>query len=292
VPFTKTRTTIRIVTLWCALATAAGAFAQGGPGGMRYTTTRPTGDRPDLLTDVFFDQRLDAEVPRDLVFRDDTGKSVQLGDYFGRRPVVLALVYYECPMLCSQVLSGLVSALDVLKFDAGRDFDVVAVSFNPREGPGLASAKKQAYVDRYKRPGAEGGIHFLTGPEASILQHTKAVGFRFKWDPEIAQYAHAAGIVVLTPEGRVSKYFYGIEYSPRDLRLGLVEASQHRIGSPVDRLLLYCYHYDPTTGKYGMVAMTAVRIGGVLTILGMIAFWTAMLWRERHPVARKLRPQY
>jgi protein SCO1/2 len=238
-------------------------------------------ERPNLLQDVAFEQRLDAQVPGDLVFRDETGKTVRLGDYFGNRPIILALVYYECPMLCTQVLNGLVSALDILKFDAGRDYDVVAVSFNHREGPGLASAKKQGYVERYKRPGTEGGFHFLSGPEASILQLTRAVGFKFKWDPEIKQYAHAAGIVVLTPEGRVSKYYYGIEYSPRDLRLGLVDASRSRIGNPVDQLLLYCYHYDPTTGKYGLVAMTAVRIGGALTILGLASFWGAMWWRSR-----------
>jgi protein SCO1/2 len=197
---------------------------------------------------------------------------------------VLALVYYECPMLCTQILNGLVSALDVLQFDAGKEFDVLAVSFNHREGPGLASAKKRSFVERYQRPGTEGGLHFLSGPESSILQLTKAVGFRFRWDAELKQYAHAAGIIVLTPEGRVSKYYYGIEYSPRDLRLGLVDASTSRIGNPVDQLLLYCYHYDPTTGKYGMAAMTAVRIGGALTILGLASFWGTMWWRGRRRV--------
>jgi protein SCO1/2 len=238
-----------------------------------------------MLRDVVFEQRLDAQVPGDLLFRDETGRSVRLDDYFGRRPLIVALVYYECPMLCTQVLSGLVSALDILPFDAGKEYDVVAVSFNPREGPGLAAAKKQAYIERYKRPGTEGGLHFLTGPEASILQLTRAVGFQYKWDPAIEQYAHAAGIVVLTPEGRVSKYYYGIEYSPRDLRFGLVEASQHKIGSRVDKLLLYCYHYDPTTGTYGLVAMTVVRIGGALTVLGLLSFWFTMWWQGRRSAA-------
>jgi protein SCO1/2 len=184
-------------------------------------------------------------------------------------------------MHCTQVLNGLVSALDILKFNAGTEYDVVAVSFNPREGPGLASAKKRAYVERYKRPGTEHGLHFLTGPEASIAQLTRAVGFRYRWDPAIKQYAHAAGLVVLTPQGRVSKYYYGIEYSPRDLRLGLVEASEQKIGTPVDQLLLYCYHYDPLTGKYGLVIMTIVRIGGALTMLGLLAFWGSMWWQSR-----------
>jgi protein SCO1/2 len=222
-------------------------------------------------------------VPFDLLFRDESGQAVTLGGYFGRRPVILALVYYECPMLCSQVLNGLTSALDILKFNAGTEFDVVAVSFNPKEGPGLAAAKKRTYMERYRRPGTEGGWHFLTGTPESIAQLTKAVGFKYVWDERTKQYAHAAGVMVLTPEGRISKYFFGIEYSPRDLRFGLIEASQQRIGTPVDQLLLYCYHYDPATGKYGMVAMTVLRILGLLTILSLVAFWIAMWRRGRVP---------
>jgi protein SCO1 len=263
-----------------ALGTAD-ARAQGGPGGMKYAPGDPSAESPSLLRDVGFDQRLNEQVPPDLLFRDETGKAVRLGDYFGKRPIVLALVYYECPMLCSQILNGVVSALDILKFDAGRDFDVIAVSFNPKEGPGLASAKKRAYVERYKRPGTEGGWHFLTGTPESIAQLTTAVGFRYAWDAKTSQYAHAAGIMVLTPDGRLSKYHYGVEYSPRDLRLALVEASNNKIGNAVDQLLLYCYHYDPTTGQYGMAAMTAVRLGGVATIAGMLAFWIVMWRREK-----------
>jgi protein SCO1/2 len=271
-----------IGTLAVLTVVPSATWAQGGPGGARWTPGQPAEERPNLLQDVAFEQKLDAQVPGDLVFRDEDGKAVQLSEYLGKRPVILALVYYECPMLCTQILNGLVSALDILKFDAGREYDVLAVSFNHREGPGLASAKKRAIVERYNRPGTEGGFHFLTGPEASILALSKTVGFRFRWDPEIKQYAHAAGVMVLTPEGRVSKYYYGIEYSPRDLRLGLVEASEKKIGTPVDQLLLYCYHYDPLTGKYGMVAMTAVRIGGAITILSLLAFWLTMWWRGRH----------
>jgi protein SCO1/2 len=269
-----------ILLVLCASVSAASPLlAQSGPGGIRYAPGTPSTERPNLLRDVSFDQRLDAQVPGDLVFRDEDGRTVQLSDYFGKRPLIVALVYYECPMLCTQVLSGLVSALGILKFDAGTEYDVLAVSFNPREGPGLASAAKTVFMGRYERPGTEGGVHFLTGPDASILQVARAVGFRYTWDPEIKQYAHAAGVVVLTPQGRVSRYYYGIEYSPRDLRLGLVEASARKIGSPVDQLLLYCYHYDPTTGKYGFIAMTAVRIGGIMTMAALLCFWWTM-WRQ------------
>jgi len=232
-----------------------------------------------LLQEIKFDQKLDAQVPLDLLFRDETGRAVPLSDYFGKRPVILALVYYECPMLCSQVLSGLTSALDVLQFNVGKEFDVVAVSFNPKEGPGLAQGKRQSTIERYKRPGTEQGWHFLTGPPESIAQLTDAVGFKYAWDETTKQYAHAAGVVVLTPQGKVSKYFFGIEYAPRDLKFGLIQAADNKIGSPVEKLLLYCYHYDPATGTYGVVAMTAVRIAGGLTILGMAAFWFVM-WRR------------
>ncbi|MBP1605268.1 MAG: hypothetical protein H6Q08_642 [Acidobacteria bacterium] len=262
-------------------AAAATAVAQQGPGGMRYAPGTATGERPNLLEDVRFDQQLGAKVPADVLFRDETGKAVRLADYLGKRPLVLALVYYECPMLCSQVLNGLVSSLGVLTFTAGNEFDVVAVSFNPREGPGLAEAKKRAYMERYDRPGSEPGWHFLTGPPESIAQLTEAVGFKYAWDDKIKQYAHAAGVIVLTPDGRVSKYFYGVEYSARDLKYGLMEASDQKIGTPVDNLLLYCYHYDPTTGKYGVATMTAVRIGGAATIFGLVAFW-AVMWRRDH----------
>jgi protein SCO1/2 len=267
------------------MSLAGSALAQQGPGGTRYAPGQPTAERPNPLQDVAFEQKLNAQVPADLVFRDETGRTVRVGDYFSDKPIVLALVYYECPMLCTQVLNGMVSSLGLLRLDAGTDYEVVAVSFNHREGPGLASGKKASVVGRYDRPGTEAGFHFLTGPEASIQQLTQAVGFKFKWDEPTKQYAHTAGLVVLTPEGRVSKYFYGIEYSARDLRLGLVDASQRRIGNPVDQLLLYCFHYDPLTGKYGMVAMTAVRIGGVLTVLGLLWFWFVMWRRGRHAPA-------
>jgi protein SCO1/2 len=278
-----TRFTARARTLLAAAVIAAGvaspAAGQLGPRNNRVGPGTPSNERVNLLKDVRFDQQLDAPLPLDILFRDETGKTVKLGDYFGKRPVILALVYYECPMLCSQVLTGLTSALDILKFNAGQEFDVVAVSFNPREGPGLAEAKKATYMERYKRPGTEGGWHFLTGPPESIAALTKATGFKYVWDEQTHQYAHAAGVMIATPDGRLSKYFFGIEYSPRDLRLGLVQASERKIGSPVDQLLLYCYHYDPTTGKYGLVAMNLVRLGGALTVLALVTFWI-VTWRR------------
>jgi protein SCO1/2 len=243
----------------------------------------PASAQPAILREIGIDQRLNERLPLDLRFRDENGRDVRLGDYFGRRPVVIALVYYECPMLCTQVLNGLVSALKVLTFDAGREFEVVAVSFDPKEGPGLASAKKQSYVERYGRPGTEAGWHFLTGPSESIDRLTGALGFRYAYDAKRDQFAHGAAITVATPAGVISRYFYGIEYAPRDLRLGLVEASADRIGTIADRVLLYCYHYDPATGRYGFVALTLVRIGGILTVAAFAMF----LWLERRRVRRE-----
>jgi protein SCO1/2 len=226
---------------------------------------------PKALREVGIEQRLGEQVPLDAEFRDETGRMVQLGDYFTKRPVVLVLAYYDCPMLCTQVLNGAVSALKAVPFDAGREFDVVVVSFDPRETPALASAKKEGYMQRYGRAGASAGFHFLTGDEPSIKRLTEAVGFHYRWDEATKQFAHASGIMVATPQGRLSHYFYGIEYAPKDVRLSLVEASANRIGSPVDQLLLYCYHYDPMSGKYGMVVMNVVRAAGVVTVLAILA---------------------
>jgi protein SCO1/2 len=230
---------------------------------------------------VGIDQRLNTQLPLDLVFTDEAGRNVRLGDYFGKRPVVLALVYYECPMLCTEVLNGLTSALGVLQFEVGREFDVVAVSFNPKEGPELAAQKKQAYVQRYGRPQSAAGWHFLTGREDSIRRLTQAVGFRYVYDTASAQYAHGAAVEVLTPHGVLSRYFYGIEYSPRDLRFGLIEAADERIGSAVDHILLLCYRYDPANGKYGAAVLRLFRIGGVALIVGCLSFLFVSLRRER-----------
>ena len=192
-----------------------------------------------------------------------------LGDYFGRRPVILVLAYYECPMLCTQVLNGLVSAIGVLNFSVGKEFDIVTVSFDPGETPELARGKKAAYIERYKRAGAEGGWHFLTGSQHSITQLTRAVGFRYAYNAEVDQYAHPSGIIVATPDGRLSRYFYGIEYGPRDLRLALIDAADGKIGSPVDQLLLACFHYDPKSGKYSLAIMRFVQAAGILTVVGI-----------------------
>ena len=237
------------------------------------------------------DQKLDAQVPPDLVFRDETGRTVKLGDYFGTKPVILSLVYYDCPMLCTQVLNGLAGSLKALTFNAGEQFLVLTVSFDPRETPELAAGKKKAYLEHYSRPGAAEGWHFLTGSESSIEALTHAVGFRYRYDAEKAQFAHASGIMVLTPQGRLSRYFYGIEYAPRDLRLGLVEASNGRIGSPVDQLLLFCYHYDPATGKYGAVVMNFVRLGGAATVLTLGTIVVLFLRRDVRRSHPEIKPR-
>jgi protein SCO1 len=237
-------------------------------------------EKPDILRNVGFDQRLGAQVPLDLAFRDETGSPVKLGDYLGDKPVLLVPAYYECPMLCTIVLNGVTSALRALPFDVGREFRVVTFSFNPHETSELAAAKKATYIEDYRRPGAAAGWHFLTGDEPSIAALTQAIGFRYAWDEASKQYAHASGIVVLTPGGRISHYFFGVEFSPRDLRLALVEASGERIGSLVDQLLLFCFHYDPATGRYSRVALNAVRAGGVLTLAALVGFVVLMLRRD------------
>lgn len=231
---------------------------------------------PPVLHDVGIDQRLNEQVPLDAVFSDDQGREVRLGEYFKGKPVVLALIYYSCPMLCNQILNGMLSSVRQVSFNAGEEFQIVAISFDSRETPQLAAAKKQTYVRAYNRPSGNAGWHFLTGDDANIKRVTDAVGFRYKWDEKTNQFAHASGIFVTTPEGKLARYFYGIEYPPRDVRLGLVEASQNHIGSPVDKLMLYCYHYDPATGKYGAVVMNIMKVAGVITI-GLIVGMLLML---------------
>jgi protein SCO1/2 len=262
------------------LASARPASAQGFYRQPEVKT--PSSQQVDIIKDVDFEQRLDAQLPLDATFRDESGRTVQLGEYFHHdKPVVLALVYYECPMLCTQVLNGMVTSLKVLRYSAGHDFDVVAISFNPKEGPGLASAKKAAYVDEYSRPGTEAGFHFLTGDPESIERVTNAVGFKYKYDPRILQYAHAAGLTVLTPEGRVSRYFYGIEFAPRDVQFGLMDASKLKIGTITEKITFLCYHYDPASGKYGLIVTRLLQAGGLVTLAAMGTFWFVMLRRER-----------
>ncbi|HLG96179.1 MAG TPA: SCO family protein [Bryobacteraceae bacterium] len=236
---------------------------------------------PAMVKGVGIDQNLNAQVPLELTFRDDTGRTVRLGEYFHQKPVVLALVYYECPMLCDMVLNGLTHSMEQIALNLGQDFDVVTVSFNPHETWQLAASKKANYIEKYQRKGAAQGWHFLTGDEDHIKTLADTAGFHYKYDPITKQYAHASGILVLTPEGKISKYFYGIEYKPKDLRLGLVEASQNRIGTFADQVLLFCFHYDPSTGKYGLVIANVTRAlasASVLALGGMIFFF---LRRER-----------
>jgi protein SCO1/2 len=267
------------------LVPAAEVSAQGGPFSPQYEVTSernlPAGEKPPALRDVGFDQRLGQPVPLQATFRDETGRTVRLGDYFGQKPVVLLLAYYECPMLCTLSLNGLTSALMSLPFVPGREFELVTVSFEPKETPELAAAKKRAYLRRYQREGAEKGWHFLTGDQAAIDALTRAVGFRYAWDEATKQWAHASGILVLTPDGRLSHYLYGVEYAPKDLRLALVEAGAGKVGSVADRLLLYCYHYDPTGGRYGAAVMSIVRGAGALTLAALVGFITIMRLKER-----------
>jgi protein SCO1/2 len=234
------------------------------------------------LKDVRIDQKMDSAVPLDLPFVDEHGKDVTLAQYFGgSRPAVLALVYYECPMLCTQVLNGLFSSIEPLKLDAGRDFDIVVVSFDPGETPAMALAKKTSYLKHYHRPTAEAGIHFLTGRQPAIDTLADAVGFRYAYDETIDQYAHPAAVTVLTPKGHVSKYLYGVEFAPMDFRFAMVSAGEGTIGTVIDQALLYCFHYDPATGKYSVAIMSFLRLAGVLTLLGIMGFILVHLRRER-----------
>jgi protein SCO1/2 len=246
------------------LAITAAAWGQGMTGGLM---APPSNVRPPGLRDVGIEQRLNEQVSPNLAFRDETGKSVRLGDYFGKKPMILNLVYYRCPMLCSEVLAGLESSLRVLKFDVGKEFDVLTVSFDPTDTPETATAKKAQYIKRYKRAGATEGWHFLTGPQESITALTKTVGFQYQYDSKTGQFAHSTAIMILTPEGKIAQYYYGVEFPPKDLRLGLIQASQNKIGTLADQVLLYCYHYDPATGKYGAIISRIIQLGGGLTIL-------------------------
>jgi protein SCO1 len=233
-----------------------------------------------LAEGVGIDQNLDAQLPLDLAFRDETGREVQLKKYFRGKPVIVSLVYYRCPMLCTQVLNGLLRGSQGLQFQMGQDYDVITVSFDPSETPTQAAKKKDAYVKAYRREGAKEGWHFLTGSAESIEALAKTVGFRYRYDELTQQYAHASGIVMATPEGRISKYFYGIDYSPHDLRLGLFESGEGKIGSAVDQILLLCYHYDPRTGRYGLVISGILKTLCGVTALGLGGFLLIMFRRE------------
>jgi protein SCO1/2 len=255
-----------------ALFVTASAFAE--------TSATP----PRLPGKVGIEQHLDAQLPLDTMFRDETGRVVRLSEYAnGSKPILLVFMYYRCPMLCSMVMEGVTSTLTALKFDAGKEYDVVTISIDPRDTPRDAAAKKEKYVKRYGRFGTAHAWHFLTGPESAIRKITNTVGFQYAYDPQSDQFAHGAAHMVLTPGGRVSRYLYGFEYSPRDVRLALVEASANKIGNATDAILLLCYHYDPATGKYSRGAMTFVRAGGLATVVGLAGFIFVMIRRERAP---------
>jgi protein SCO1/2 len=244
---------------------------------------------PEILREVSITQRLNAQVPLQLAFRDEAGKTVHLSDYFHEKPVVLSLVYFDCPALCTEVLNGELRTFKAMSLDLGKDFEAVTVSFEPKDSPELAKAKRDVYAGQYGRPGAATAWHFLTGAQDSIGALTEAVGFRYAYDPSGRQYAHAAAMIVLTPEGRIARYFYGVLYPPRDVRFGLVEASEGKIGTPTDHVLLYCYQYDPMTGKYGLVVMNVVRAAGILTVLALGIFMLVMFRRERRGAAGTFR---
>jgi protein SCO1/2 len=268
-----------------------GQMASGpAVGGYKQETGMVSSALPQALRAIGFDQNIDQHVPLDTTFRDESGATVRLGDYFGRRPVVLVFAYYDCPMLCTLVVNGLSSALGVLTLVPGQDFEIVTVSFNPRDTPAAAAAKKAVYLERYKHPGASDSWHFLTGDEPSIERLTQAAGFRYTWDADTKQFGHPSGIIVLTPDGRLARYLFGIEYSPRDLRFGIIEASAGKVGTAVDSLLLYCYHYDPTTGRYGLIIMRAMRLAGAATVLALGAFIIVMIRRERRGPAPSPQP--
>jgi len=261
------------------MALSALAFAQGaGPGIM----APPANVRPPGLKNVGIAQRLNQQIPADLVFRDETGRQVRIGDYFGKKPLILSLVYFRCPMLCSEVLSGVEGSLKALTFNVGNEFDVLTVSFDPKDTPEAATEKKAEILKRYHRAGAERGWHFLTGSEASIAALTQAVGFSYEYDPKTDQFAHSTAIMILTPEGKIAQYYYGIEFPPKDIRLGLIQASENKIGTLADEVILYCYHYDPKAGRYSAIISRILQLAGGLTIVSLGTVLLILFRREPH----------
>jgi protein SCO1/2 len=278
----------RILTIFglAALGLAASAAqAQTVPSDMGPTAAT----MPPALQNVGFEPPLNGSMPLDLVFRDETGRSVRLQEYFGQKPVVLAFVYYGCPMLCDQVQQGVVGVLRMLSFNPGRDYEVVFVSFDSRETPEMAAEKKRKALAHFRRPQTDSGWHFLTGSKESIEAATKAANFRFSLDAKSNLFAHASGVLILTPDGHISRYFYGVEYPGRDMRLGLVDASAGKIGTPIDHVLLYCYHYDPAAATYSASILKIMRLAGVLTVLCLVGGILISRRRETLAAARNLR---
>ncbi len=272
------------VGMWALSATAA--YAQYGAEPPR---PNPANARSGILKDVSIEQKIGQQLPLDLVFKDESGRDVRLGQYFGSKPVVMALAYYECPMLCTQVLNGMTGALKTLKFAAGKDFEVVVVSIDPRDGYQMAAAKKTTYLEHYGRQASAAGFHFLTGKDESIKPLAAALGFHYAYDANLKQFAHGAAIYVTTPKGVVSRYLLGIDFAPRDLRLALVEASNNQLGTVGDKVLLLCYHYDPATGKYGAAILNAIRVGFIATVGAFLTFLFVSLRREKRAAARDLK---
>ena len=270
------------------LALAATANSQTVPGNAGTSSA----GLPVALRNVGFEPPLNGQIPPDLGFRDENGRDVRLDDYFGRKPVLLALVYYGCPMLCNQVEQGVVGSLKMLSFNAGSDFEVVFVSFDPRETPDMAAQKKVSALSHYGRPDTASGWHFLTGGKQSIDSLTQAANFRYSFNEKSGIFAHASGIMLLTPDGRISRYFYGVEYPSRDVRLGLVDASAGKIGNPIDHLLLYCFQYDPSTARYSATILRILRLGGVLTIFTIVAGILIFRRRDVRAPDPKLRPPF
>lgn len=269
----------RLVAAVVASLTLSAAIALGQP---ISSQSRPSG-----LEGVGIDQKLNSPVPLDLEFVDEDGAPVKLGKYFNGKPVLLTLVYYECPMLCTEILNGVLRSTRAMTFEIGKEFEIVTVSIDPGETPKLASDKKAYYARGYGRDGATRGWHFLTGRQDQIERLADAVGFRYRYDAATDLYSHASSIILLTPDGHVSRYFFGVEYSPRDLRLGMVEASQNKIGSPIDQALLYCFHYDPATGKYSVVIMNVLRLAGLATVLAIVSFILLMVVRDRRAAVKE-----
>ena len=273
---------LAVALVACAAAPTAAQMTGAPAGGYKREAGTSASTMPAPLREIGFDQNIGGRLPLDTDVIDENGHATRIGRYFGLRPVILVFAYYSCPMLCSQVVNGLASAVDVLSLQPGRDFDVVVVSFDPRDTPATAASKKALYLERYTNEGAASAAHFVTASPSSIAALTKAAGFRYTWDEQTQQFAHPTGVIVLTPDGRMARYMFGIEYGPRDLRLALVEASGGKVGSVVDTLLLYCYHYDPMTGRYGVAIMRTLRIAGASTAVALAAFVVVMLRREKY----------
>jgi protein SCO1/2 len=271
--------------MFCSALIAAFLFCGANGAAAQDAFVQNPGGKPEVLKNVGLDQKLNAQVPLDLTFRDEHGATVKLGQLLQGKPAILTMVYYQCPMLCTEVLNGTLNSLKEVPLDIGKDFSVITVSIDPSERPVLADAKHIMYAGLYGRPGAVQGWHFLTGDEAQIQKLAAAVGFRFVYDKESSQFAHASGIMVLTPEGRLSRYFYGLAYPPRDVRLALVEASEGKIGSTVDEILLFCFHYDPVTGKYAVTILNVVRAAGVISVVAIALMIFIFLRREKYSVA-------